>query len=692
MGSRTASDARSRASLLSVKFVLWLGDLLTLCRACRSGRSGGQSRHDAGVGRPDRRRREISARRRRTVPGQGRHLRHLRARRRRLPVSRRFTQIAEDFRLMARPRHQHRSRLHAAAPRPARRGRTARAAGHGRAAVVAARRVPRRPDALRQTIQRDIVEHGPRARRSPGGADVRARQRDSAGRRALARHGSASSASCVDLYERGEGRRAGQPVHLRQLPADRVPRPVVLRRLRLQRLPAPRGRPARLPRAAAAHRRPQAAAAGRSGRRQHPRRRRRAGARSPRCTSARRSRKARAAPSRSPGPTSGGAADYDVEDWAFGLVDRQRAAEAGGGGRRRRRSPRRRFRRDERQTWPRVSVVVCAYNAADTLEDCLSSLERLTYPDFEVILVNDGSRDRTGEIARQHPRVRVIDIPNGGLSAARNVGLAQATRRDRRLHRRRHARRSRLADLSRSAVPHLGRRRLRRPERRARPTIRRWRSASRGRRAARRTCCSTIASPSTCPAATWRSAATRCSRSAASIPIYLRAGDDVDVCWRLQARGWQNRLRVVGARLAPPSLVGHGVLAAAGRLRRRRALADGAPSGEVPRRPHAVARPHLQSAAVRALALGRAHQRRRVGHGGVSVGLSHRRPPVRVPAAFGQLAGPLDRADRRRRGRRRASAGTRGRRRLLLGTGLVGIAAHDRRRTSPTRSARTSTR
>ena len=93
----------------------------------------------------------------------------------------------------------------------------------------------------------------------------------------------------------------------------------------------------------------------------------------------------------------------------------------------RRRSPTRRSRARRSATWPRVSVVVCAYNAADTLEDCLVSLERLTYPDFEIILVNDGSRDRTSEIGHAHPRVRVIDIPNGGLSAARNVGLAEAT-------------------------------------------------------------------------------------------------------------------------------------------------------------------------------------------------------------------------------------------------------------------------
>jgi GT2 family glycosyltransferase len=115
-----------------------------------------------------------------------------------------------------------------------------------------------------------------------------------------------------------------------------------------------------------------------------------------------------------------------VTDWKFGLVDADRhpkpaaravaAAFAD--------AP---FSRERRQEWPRVSVVVCAYNAADTLEDNLQSLERLTYPDYEIILINDGSKDRTGEIAHRHPRVRVIDTPNQGLSAARNIGLAEAT-------------------------------------------------------------------------------------------------------------------------------------------------------------------------------------------------------------------------------------------------------------------------
>ncbi len=116
----------------------------------------------------------------------------------------------------------------------------------------------------------------------------------------------------------------------------------------------------------------------------------------------------------------------DVDDWAFGLVDRRRGQKAAARAVATafEKAP---FSQQARAAWPRVSVIVCAYNAADTLEDCLSSLEQLTYPDYEIILVNDGSRDRTAEIGRRHPLARLIEIPNGGLSAARNVGLAHAT-------------------------------------------------------------------------------------------------------------------------------------------------------------------------------------------------------------------------------------------------------------------------
>ncbi len=115
-----------------------------------------------------------------------------------------------------------------------------------------------------------------------------------------------------------------------------------------------------------------------------------------------------------------------VDDWAFGLVDRARRPKPALAAVKEAFDdvP---FSTGANEKWPKVSVVVCAYDAASTIDECLTSLEGMTYPDFELIVVNDGSRDATGDIAKRHAGVRVIDVPNGGLSAARNVGLAAAT-------------------------------------------------------------------------------------------------------------------------------------------------------------------------------------------------------------------------------------------------------------------------
>src|SRR5688572_11360092 len=76
---------------------------------------------------------------------------------------------------------------------------------------------------------------------------------------------------------------------------------------------------------------------------------------------------------------------------------------------------------------PKVSVVVASYNADRTLATCLDSLEKLNYPDYELILVDDGSTDTSAQIASLHPRVRVIRHDrNRGLSAARNTGITVA--------------------------------------------------------------------------------------------------------------------------------------------------------------------------------------------------------------------------------------------------------------------------
>ena len=83
--------------------------------------------------------------------------------------------------------------------------------------------------------------------------------------------------------------------------------------------------------------------------------------------------------------------------------------------------------RDLRLDWPTVSVVVCAYNAAATLDECLRHTCALDYPELEILVVDDGSTDATAEIARAHPRARLVPIEHGGLSVARNVGIDVAT-------------------------------------------------------------------------------------------------------------------------------------------------------------------------------------------------------------------------------------------------------------------------
>jgi GT2 family glycosyltransferase len=73
-------------------------------------------------------------------------------------------------------------------------------------------------------------------------------------------------------------------------------------------------------------------------------------------------------------------------------------------------------------TCPLISVVVCAYNAADYLDECLRSLGGVRYPRFEVIVVDDGSTDDTAAVARRHD-VRLVELEHGGLARARNAGV-----------------------------------------------------------------------------------------------------------------------------------------------------------------------------------------------------------------------------------------------------------------------------
>lgn len=112
-----------------------------------------------------------------------------------------------------------------------------------------------------------------------------------------------------------------------------------------------------------------------------------------------------------------------VTDWAFGLTTGRRAPKPAFT------SVREAFAAPlTRGSLPRTSVVVASYNGARTLPVCLDALQRLHYPDYEIILVDDGSTDGTPDLAREFPQVRFFRFEtNRGLSAARNRGIELAT-------------------------------------------------------------------------------------------------------------------------------------------------------------------------------------------------------------------------------------------------------------------------
>jgi GT2 family glycosyltransferase len=114
---------------------------------------------------------------------------------------------------------------------------------------------------------------------------------------------------------------------------------------------------------------------------------------------------------------------HSIEDWDFGLTTRTRHPKPALS------SVREAFAEapfPNQASWPRVTVVVCTHNGGRTLFQCLRGLQYLDYPNFEVIVVDDGSTDNSAEIAGKFD-VRLIRTPNLGLSSARNTGWEEAT-------------------------------------------------------------------------------------------------------------------------------------------------------------------------------------------------------------------------------------------------------------------------
>ncbi len=112
----------------------------------------------------------------------------------------------------------------------------------------------------------------------------------------------------------------------------------------------------------------------------------------------------------------------EVTAWHFGIVDRQRhsrpACDAAAALTLKLAPP---------PQPPRISVIVCTRNGASTLRSCLHSLQALNYPDYEVLVIDDGSTDTTSEIVKGFSSVRYHLQSHAGLSVARNCGAQLAT-------------------------------------------------------------------------------------------------------------------------------------------------------------------------------------------------------------------------------------------------------------------------
>lgn len=226
-------------------------------------------------------------------------------------------------------------------------------------------------------------------------------------------------------------------------------------------------------------------------------------------------------------------AGQEVDGWGFGVTDSQRRPKPALD---RVTNVFRELPFPTDVSWPRVSVVVCSHNGADVLPACLEGIAALDYPDYETILVDDGSSDSTSHIARRFG-VRLIQTENQGLGAARNTGLAAATGAivayiDDDATPDRHWLQYTIGTLL--STPHVGV---------GGPNI-----APGGQGVVAEAVARAPGGPTHvlltdrdaehipgCNMAFWRA---RLTDVGGFDPRFGVAGDDVDVCWRLQDRGW----------------------------------------------------------------------------------------------------------------------------------------------------------
>lgn len=114
---------------------------------------------------------------------------------------------------------------------------------------------------------------------------------------------------------------------------------------------------------------------------------------------------------------------YEIEDWDFGLTTRDRQPKQALESVRKAFAPTPQIATSPA---PRISVIICTYNGSATLRECLEGVLTLHYPDYEAIVVCDGSTDDSSGIAGAYEGVRVIETAQRGLAAARNTGMRAA--------------------------------------------------------------------------------------------------------------------------------------------------------------------------------------------------------------------------------------------------------------------------